>query len=207
VKSEKTTFEDPVFVESVDLLTQLQKYMPSDVTAVSYTDAQTLFISEQAGMFPGGSFEVSFFRGQNPDLKLGMFPVPPVDGAPLDEGVVTAYQDGSFAINASSDKQKAAAELLSWMTTQEFGQMFTDQVSQLSPVKNVKITDELLEEIVATYDQNPQKYLLYTDFRWGTPAASDIFNPGVQALFLGSTDAAQLARELQQGISQWLTTS
>lgn len=207
VESGEKTFEDPAFVESIDLFLQLQDYMPTDATAVSYTDAQTLFISGQAGMFPGGSFEIAFFRSQNPDLELGVFPVPPVDGSSMDEGVITAYQDGGFAINAASDKQDAAADLLSWMATTEFGQLFTDELSQPSPIEGVEIKDELLSEIVDQYTENPQKYLLYTDFRWGAPASTEVFNPEVQSLLLGQTDADAVAGEIEEGVSTWLKPS
>lgn len=207
VESGEKTFEDPAFVESIDLFVQLQDYMPTDATAVSYTDAQTLFISGQAGMFPGGSFEIAFFRSQNPDLELGVFPVPPVDGSSMDEGVITAYQDGGFAINAASDKQDAAADLLSWMATSEFGQLFTDELSQPSPIEGVEVNDELLSEIVDLYTENPQKYLLYTDFRWGAPASTEVFNPEVQSLLLGQTDAEAVASEIEEGVSTWLKPS
>ncbi|GAA3931877.1 ABC transporter substrate-binding protein [Microbacterium soli] len=206
VRSGEKDFTDPGFVQSIQVMKDLQPYMPADVTGVAYTDAQTLFIAEQAGMFPGGSFEINFFTTQNPDLELGMFPVPPVDGSSMSEGVVTGYQDGAFAINAASAKQEAAAKLLSWMTTTEFGQLFTDQTAQPSPVLGVSASDPLLKEILDTYNANPQKYLLYTDFRWGTPAASEIFNPGLQSLLLGDLSAADLAQQVTDGVSQWLTT-
>lgn len=197
----ETGFTDPAFVDSLQAVADLQPYMPKGVTGVAYTEAQTLFLSEQAAMFPSGSFEQSFLQSSNPDLELGVFTVPGRGGEP---GAVTAYQDGSFAINTNSDEQEAAAELLEWMTTPEFGQLFVDNLLQPSPVQGVEYSDPIMNEFARLYGENPQKYLVYTDFRWGTPSATEILQPGLQSLFLGETDAAGLAASLDEGVAEWL---
>lgn len=196
-----TDFADPAFVDSLQVVSDLQQYMPGSVTGVAYTEAQSLFLSGQAATFPSGSFEQSFFESSNPDLELGVFVVPGRNDEP---GAVTAYQDGSFAINANSDRRDAAVDLLEWMTTTEFGQLFSDSVLQPSPVNGVTYGDPIMSEISALYEANPQKYLVYTDFRWGTPTGTEILQPGLQSLLLEATDAETLATDLATGVSEWL---
>jgi raffinose/stachyose/melibiose transport system substrate-binding protein len=70
------TFNDPNWIASVDVVNKLKPYMPDSVVGVAYTDAQILFTSGKAAMFPGGSFELGFFQKQNPAMKMGVFQVP-----------------------------------------------------------------------------------------------------------------------------------
>ena len=76
VLSGQKTFTDPDWVASVDELKALKPYLPDSAVGVAYTDAQILFTSGKAAMFPGGSFELGFFQKQNPALKMGVFQVP-----------------------------------------------------------------------------------------------------------------------------------
>ena len=82
VLSGQKTFTDPDWVASVDELKALKPYLPDSAVGVAYTDAQILFTSGKAAMFPGGSFELGFFQKQNPALKMGVFQVPAPDGSP-----------------------------------------------------------------------------------------------------------------------------
>ncbi len=198
-----TTFDDPAYVASLETVQSLQQYMPENVVGVSYTDAQALFLSGQAGMFPGGSYEIGFFQSQNPDLDLGVFTVPAAPGAASDTGLTPSYQDGSFAINKASDQQDADAELLSWIATPEFGQLFADNVKQPSPIAGVTYEDPLLAELSDDYADHGTSYLLLTDFRWGSPSGTDVMSTGLQELFLGSTDPATLAHDVQTGVAAW----
>ena len=200
-----TTFEDPAYVKAIATFKSLQKYMPDNLVGVSYTDSQALFFSGGAGMYPGGSFELGFFQTQNPNLKLGVFPVPPAPGSLSKVALTPGYADGSWALNKASTHQKAALELLNWMASKEFGQMFANDLSQISPIKGVKFNNPLLKEMAGNFARNGAPYLLLADFRWGTPSGTDVTAPGLQKLFLGSTDPAQLATSLQQGISTWFS--
>ena len=196
-------FEDPAYVESIQVVSDLSKYMPENSVGVAYTEAQALFIAEQAGMFPGGSFEQSFFETQNPDLELGVFPVPPAPDAVIDEPITVGYADGSFAINAASKQQDAALDLVRWTATSEFGQLFSDAVKQASSVPGVEYNDPILKEITEDYAENGSPYLLLTDFRWGTPSGTDIMNVKIQELLLGTAQPADIGKAIQEGVSTW----
>jgi raffinose/stachyose/melibiose transport system substrate-binding protein len=198
-----TTFEDPVYVKAISTFGSMQKYMPDNVVGVSYTDSQTLFISGRAGMFPGGSFELGFFQAQNPNLKIGIFPIPPAPGAASKIALTPGYVDGSWSLNAKSDQQGAALQLLRWMASREFGQLFSNSLSQMSPIKGVTFNNPLLKQMAQNFAKRGAPYLLIADFRWGAPSGTDVMAPGLQKLLLGKTDAAQLATSLQQGISTW----
>lgn len=199
----ETDFSDPDYVASIEVVESLQAYLPEDVSGVAYTDAQTLFTTGQAAMFAGGSFELGFFRSQAPDLDLGVFSVPPPPDSPVEETLVPGYVDGSYGVNAESDQQEAALDLVRWMATEEFGQAFTDELGQVSAVPGVEPSDELLAEIVSSYEANPTPYLLLVDFRYGEPLGTDLMGTGMQELFLGSASPSDVATDVQEGVAQW----
>lgn len=199
----ESDFTDPDYVASIDVVDSLERYLPEDVAGVAYTDAQTLFTTGRAAMFPGGSFELGFFRSQAPDLELGVFSVPPPPGSPVETPLVPGWTDGSWGVNAASPDRDAALELVNWMATEEFGQMFTDELGQISAVPGTTPSDELLAEIVDAYQQHPAPYLLLVDFRYGEPMGTDLMGEGIQELLLDKAEPRAVARKVQNGISQW----
>lgn len=205
ILSGDTDFTDPAYVASLETFESLAEYMPQDAVGVSYTDSQVLFASEQAAMFPGGSFELSFFQSQNPDLELGVFQAPPPPGSELDHSVTPAYADGSWAINANSSKQEAAETLLNWMATAEFGQLMADELKQFSPVPGVTYDDPVMAEEWELYEQNSSPYLHLVSFRYGEPLGSTLMGDGGQELLLGEITPDELAEQIQSGISTWFT--
>ncbi|WP_136709659.1 extracellular solute-binding protein [Agromyces sp. H66] len=201
----ETDFTDPDYVASLELVTQVQKYLTPDVVGVSYTDSQIQFTSGQAAQFPGGSFEIATFRNQAPDLEFGSYQVPLPDGAVLDAPVSPAYADGNFAVNTKSTHQDEAFELLNWLATPEFGQLVADELNQFSAIPGVEYEDEVMKEAWANYEDGQAPYLLLVDFRYGEPLGTAVLGAEVQKMFLGQTDAAAAAASLQAGISQWFT--
>ena len=197
------TFNDPEWVASVDVVKQLQPYLPESVVGVAYTDAQILFTSGQAAMFPGGSFELAFFQKQNPSLNMGVFQVPAPAGSPSMDPTTTGYADGAFGVSAKSDAQGASKELVTWMATKEFGQLVADKIKQLSAVPGVSYSDPLLKQMSENYTKNPTPYLLLVDFRYGTPSGTDLLGTGVQEMLLDKKSATAVSTDLHTGVSQW----
>ncbi|OAB87480.1 sugar ABC transporter sugar-binding protein [Janibacter melonis] len=197
-------FTDPDWVASVQVVGDLKKYMPKDVTGLAATDAQTMFTSEQAAMIPGGSFDLAVLQKGNPEMEIGTFQVPAPPGSPEGSGPTTAgWSDGNFAVSKKSEHQEEAMELVRWMATKEFGQMVADEVKQLSAVPGVTYGDPVLGEMAKSYEANPSPYLLLTDFRYGSPAGTDLLGTGIQEMLLGDKDATQVSSELDKGVKSW----
>jgi raffinose/stachyose/melibiose transport system substrate-binding protein len=204
VQSGAKDFTDPDWVASVKVFKDLEKFMPKSVTGVAITDAQTLFSAGKAAMIPGGSFDLAVLQKANPALKIGVFQVPPPPGSPSgSEATTPGWADGNFAVNAKSENQEAALELVKWMATKEFGQLVADEVKQISAVPGVEYKDELLKQMSENYEKNPSPYLLLTDFRYGAPSGTDLLGKGVQELLLGKKDAATVSKELDTGVKTW----
>lgn len=203
VQAGEKDFTDPDYVASIETMEQVTPYFPEDVVGVDYATAQTLFTSERAAMYPGGSFELAFFQQQNPDLDLGVFAVPPPPGSVVDQAMTPGWVDASWGINADSPHQEEALELVKWMATPEFGQMVSDELKQLNPADGVTAEDPVLQEISELHDASPTPYLLLQDFRYGEPTGTDLMAAGLQQMLLGEADAEQVSADLQKGIAQW----
>lgn len=202
ILSGETSFEDPAFVESLQAVKDLQPFLPPDVTAVSYTDTQNLFINELAAMFPGGSWEGAFFLDQNPDLDLGVFAVP---AKGTDEQLVSWFVDGAWAVTTSADEEESALEFVNWLGSPEFGQLFTDELAQISPIAGVTPTDPLLNDIVTLWNEASTPYMLLVHFRYGSPSGTTVIGESIQNLFLDNMTPAEVASDLQAQMATWFT--
>jgi raffinose/stachyose/melibiose transport system substrate-binding protein len=204
VTSGSTTFTDPNWVASVQVVKDLAKYMPKNVTGVAITDAQTLFSAEKAAMIPGGSFDLAVLQKANPALKIGVFQMPPAPGSPSGSTATTpGWADGNFAVSAKSKHPEQATELVKWMASKEFGQMVADEVKQISAVPGVEYKDPLLKQMSDNYTNSGSPYLLLTDFRYGSPSGTELLGKGIQEMLLGKKDAATVSKELDTGVKTW----
>jgi raffinose/stachyose/melibiose transport system substrate-binding protein len=203
VQAGEKDFTDPDYVASIETLEDITPFFPEDVVGVDYATAQTLFTSEKAAMYPGGSFELAFFQDQNPDLEMGVFAVPPPPGALVDQSLTPGWVDASFGVNSDSPDKKEALELVRWMATKDFGQMVSDDLKQMNPVEGVTPSDPLLQEMLQLNTDSPTPYLLLVDFRYGEPTGSDLMAAGLQSMLLGDTDASGVSAKVQKGVSQW----
>lgn len=205
ILSGDTDFTDPDYVASLEIVEEMQKYLDPNVSAVAVADATLQFTAGQAAQWPGGSYDLKVFQDSAPDTEWGVYQVPTPPDAVLDQAVTPSYADGSFGINAASDQQEAALDLVQWMTEQEFGQAFADEVKQFSALPGIEYSDPLLKEMNELYTESSSPYLLLVDFRYGDPTGTAVLGPDIQALFLGQKDPATMAADLQAGVSTWFT--
>ncbi len=203
VLSGRKTFTDPDYVASLDLVKQLQPYFPENVTGVSYAESQLLFTSGRAAMFPGGAYELGFFQSQAPDLDIGVFEVPPPPGARVRHPLTPGYADGSYAVSAKSAHPREALELVRWMATPEFGQLFSDKLKQISPVPGVTAKDPLVRQMAGNYAERGSTYLMLVHFRYGRPVGTDVAGAAVQAMLLGRATGQQAGQRIATELGKW----
>ncbi|MEH1014353.1 extracellular solute-binding protein [Micromonospora sp. CPCC 206060] len=196
-------FTDAPWVKSVETWKSTDKYWPKQSSGVSYADAQALFTAGRAAMFPGGIWELGVFGKANPELKMGIFNVPPAPGAATDKTLVPGWVDGSFGVSAKSRQREAALDLVRWMATPEFGRAYSSELRQISVVPGVEPQDALLAQALREYQANPSPYVTYAYFSGGTPTAWDLASKAFSDYLLGRRDAAGAAGHIQQGVDQW----
>lgn len=197
------TFTDARYTKANQALLDLKKYFPKAAAGMSYDDSKTLFVSGKAAMFPGGIWELSQFRAANKDLDIGIFNAPPVEGS--GPGYAMGYVDGSWGMSKaiSDDRKAAATTFLSWIASAEYGTKIADDLLQLPVVPGVVAKDPLLAQVGTWYEANPTPYLTYVNFDYGTPSGTELEYGSLQKMMLGQIDAAQVGKDLNEGISQW----
>jgi len=193
-------FTSPQFVDSVEAVGDLMPYLPEDPAGVAYTDTQVMFTQEKAAMFIGGSWEAGYFSSTNPELDFGTFPMPPRGS---EEALVPWFTDGSYGVNAQGSNTDEAQQLVEWMASEEYGQLFVDELKQISPVPGVEFEDPILQEMVTAQEQANTPYLLLVYFRYGDPTGTDLIGADIQKMMLGDMDPEEVAASLEKGVSQW----
>ncbi|MFO8065618.1 MAG: extracellular solute-binding protein [Spirochaetia bacterium] len=200
-----TTFTDERFVEALDRMNDLSEYMPSGYMGIDYATMQANFFTEQAAMFIGGSFEAAFFQEQNPDLDIGVFPAPAPEE--LDEPYIGTWADGSYGVNAETEHQEEALQLVQFMASQEFGTMFTNSLSQISPIPGVEADPNEVPvlaqftSMTAEYPTTP--YIMLVGFRWDQPTGSVALQNSLQGMLQGDLTPEEVAEEVQGQVESW----
>lgn len=198
VAGEKT-FESEEMEKALEKMLELKPYLPNYYTGVSYTDMQMMFAQELAVMWIAGSYEIGTMKQMNPDIEIGAFIVP---GESQDVPAYNSiYVDGSYGINADTDHLEEALKFIRFTATKKFGQMFTDELAQISAVPGVIPTVEALKDVVSV--ANPTPYLMLTAFRYGQPSGSTLLQNELQALMAGTQDIETSLRKIQEGIATW----
>jgi raffinose/stachyose/melibiose transport system substrate-binding protein len=201
----ETTFTDQRFVNALDRMQELKPYMQSGFMGIDYSSQQAAFFTEQAAMFIGGSFEAAFFQEQNPELEIGVFPAPRPSGQ--DTTYVGTWADGSYGANANTEHQEAAVELLRFMASQEFGNMFTNRLAQISPVPGVEADpDEVpvlsqFTGMLGEYESTP--YIMLVGFRWEKPSGSVVLQNALQGMMQGDMTPQDVADKVQSELATW----
>lgn len=204
----KATFEDPAYAKANQALLNLKPYFPKGFEGLSLGDSIALFASGKAAMLPGGIWLLADLRKQAPDMKIGLFSAPRLDGS-KEEPFTMGYVDGALgmASNLEGEEREGAVAFLKWATTKEFGQYVADELLSLPAVPEVASSDELLREATEAYTSNPTPYLTYTGFDYGSPSGTSLEYDNLQRMMLGEATGAEVGSALQEGISQWFKPS
>ncbi|CDZ39161.1 N-Acetyl-D-glucosamine ABC transport system sugar-binding protein [Neorhizobium galegae bv. officinalis] len=196
----KADFTDKRYIEALTKLKEITKYFPDGFIGLDYASSQQLFASGMAGMFVGGSYELSNFKKQNPAIKMGIFAMPGLKAG--DETLVAQYFDGGYAVNAKTTKKEAALKFVNFLASQEFGQMFADDLNNISAVPGVNFKDPLLAE-VAELNKHSIPYIMLVHFRYGEPSGSVLLQGEIQKLFGGKATPEEVGKNLTTGLAAW----
>lgn len=193
VTAGKTDFEDPRYIEALETFSELKEFMPNGFEGVDYATMQQLFTAGQAAMFVGGSWEIAGFKKAG--VNFDIMPAPAKDG----EGMVATFLDGGYAVNAASENKEAALEFIKFTATTEFAQLLTDKLGNVAAVEGAVSSDPMLQK-VAEFHENATPYMMLVAYRFNTPTGSTLLQNGLQELFAGKKSAAEVAKEINEGI-------
>ncbi|THE13814.1 extracellular solute-binding protein [Bacillus timonensis] len=196
----ETDFTSEEFVNSIKAMDELKKYFPKNYEGLGMEDIRTLFFTGQAAMFPMGSWEIEVLRQMNPDLELGFFPMPSAVG---NEPTITAWVDGSFAINANSKHKEEAKKFLEFLTTKEFGELFTKEFKMISAIQGVQSNDELVNALGTAVSEISTPYMFVVYFAGGNPTSKATLEQELQGMYLGQQTPEGVAEKVQENAETW----
>ncbi|KGP74648.1 ABC transporter substrate-binding protein [Pontibacillus yanchengensis] len=196
----ETSFTSDKFVNSIKAMDELKPYMPENYEGLGMEDIRTMFFTGDSAMFPMGSWEIEVLREMNPDLELDFFPMPSAVGK---EPTVTTWVDGSYAINANSENKEAAKKFLQFMTTEEFGTMFTEEFKMISAIPGIESEDQLVNDLGKAADENSTPYMVLVHFAGGNPSTKTTIETELQGMYLGERTPEQVAEAVQKNAESW----
>jgi raffinose/stachyose/melibiose transport system substrate-binding protein len=197
----RKTFTDKRFVDSIEAVRSLTPFMGRNYMGVTYDASRANFWSGKAAFFFGGTFEIGYFRNNNPDLDFAYMPAPPLKKG--GRANVATWADGSYAINATTPHKAEALKFLNFLASKDFGQPFTTALAQASAVPGTVTYDVTLRGVLAATRNAPTPYLFLVGFRYEAPTGSTLMQNGLQQVIAGQKTSAQLAAEIQAGIGSW----
>ncbi len=119
-------------------------YFGDKYLGVTDGDAQNLaFTTGKAAMEVAGSWEMSTFEANNPDLKYGAFQIPSEDGT---TGMVGAFANG-FSVYKDSQNIDAAKAFAQYCASQEAQTLWVQAQGGVSGSPDIKSTNEIANEI------------------------------------------------------------
>ncbi len=196
------TLTDPDNVAAIQLLADVQPYLVDNVTSVTLDEAVTLFATGQVAMYPSGTWQVTTFANLGADLDYGTFNVP-VDSNWPSDSVTVSYADGGWALSARTEHPEESAELLNWLASAEFANLYANKMGTIPARDGVELENPLLAEMYDRYLDNPAVYLGAAYLRYGSPSGTDVLGEQVQKIWLGQATAEQAAEAVQTGIDAW----
>lgn len=196
----ETDFTSDEFKSSIEALDEIKQFFPENYEGLGMEDIRTMFFTGDAAMFPLGSWEIEVLREMNPDLELGFFPMPSAVGK---EPTITTWVDGSYAVNANSENKDAAKKFLQFMTTEEFGTMFTEEFKMISAIPGIESDDELVNSLGKAVEEQSTPYMMLVHFAGGNPSTKATIETELQGMYLGERSPEEVANAVQDSAKSW----
>jgi raffinose/stachyose/melibiose transport system substrate-binding protein len=198
-------YTDPEYVAVWEQLARWKDYLPDGYQAQTYPDSQTLFTLGEVAIFPAGSWEISLFNDQA-DFPMGAFKPPLPEGA--DTCYISDHTDIALGMNAATPHPEAAKTFLTWMTTAEFAELYSNALPGFFSLSDnpIQLEDPLAQEFISWRDECESTIRnSYQILSRGDPnLENELWR--VSALVMnGDLTPEQAAQEIQAGLDKWYT--
>lgn len=198
-------FTDPQYVAVWDQLAKWAPYLPDGFQAQTYPDSQNLFTLGQAAIYPAGSWEISLFNEQA-DFPMGAFKPPLPEGQ--DTCYISDHTDIALGLNAKSAHPEAAKTFLSWMTSAEFAELYSNALPGFFSLSDNDITlaDPLAQEFMSWRGECESTIRnSYQILSRGEPnLENELWRISAQVIN-GDVTPEDAATEIQAGLDKWYT--
>lgn len=155
--------------EPAEMMLQMLDYAEEGPFAYSYNDACTAFARGQAAMYPCGSFAVPQILSVNPEMNIGMFPMPSAKNP--DDRIVVSGVDLQWCVAESCPHKDAVYEVISFLAQPENIQTYIDDQRAIPCLEGDFTLDPLFDGIAEWIEEG--KVLDYLDHSYPSAMACD----------------------------------
>lgn len=200
----EVTFSDEKFVSLLQRIKDLQPYFQEGYVGNNVPDMDAAFQTGQAAMVLYGGWAANTYAEQAPDLQFDLFLSPPDEAG--QEPASYVFVDGGYAVNAASEVQEAALELVRYSATVDYGQAFSDITQEMSSIPGVEAPEDnvyLQRQIEFSEHAIQNLFRIRSPFDQGDPPISTLLHPLMQGLLSDQVSPEEVAQQLDEGLSQW----
>lgn len=148
--------DNEIFDKWVDLLDVTMEYGNNNPLSTDYNAQVTMFANGEAAMMQQGNWTQPQLDGINPDLNLGILPMP-IDDTAEDNDQLYVGVPNNWVINKNSPVKEEAKLFLEWLVTSDTGKKFITKEFQFIPaLDSIQATEEEMGPLGA-------EVLAYTD--------------------------------------------
>ena len=198
-------YNEDGFLEAFKVLARWAPFLPDGYQAITYSDAQNLFtVLEEAAIYPTGSWEIGVFGLMNPDLNMSAFKPPVVNEG--DTCYISDHTDIALGLNAKSANPEAAKTFLSWMTSAEFAELYSNALPGFFSLSDNEITleDPLAQEFMSWRGECESTIRnSYQILSRGEPnLENELWRVSAQVIN-GDVTPEDAAAQIQAGLEKW----
>ena len=127
-----TSFANAPLAKEIMEYWQWESTQVENMLSIEFLTQVSKFANEEVAITFGGNWNQASFDEINPNLKVGMFPVPMFEDASMNDFMlagVTTY----WGVNKESAVKDVAKDFMSWLVTSEEGQKFITSEMLLIP--------------------------------------------------------------------------
>ncbi len=194
---------DAPYVATLASLAKWGPYLGDGFEAQKYPDSQNLFSLGKAAIYPAGSWDISTFRKQA-SFKFGAFKPPVPAGAK--DCYISDHTDIGLGMNAKSANAADAKVFLEWMSTEEFANIFANELPGFFPLSNAKVTiaDDVAQAMVNWRGECKSTIRnSYQILSRGTPNLENEMWAVSAQVINGKLAPEAAAKQLQDGLDKW----
>lgn len=192
---------NPGYLDAFGKIEYLNKqgYFNEGILSTTDVQAQQMFATGKAAMYPSGNWAAGGIDGLKPDFEVGGFPIPIGAG---DEYAALANPYAAYSINAKSENPQEARLFYEFLYTDENMASIAEESQSPSPNKNatVKLNPAILEAMAYAKDKKV----------FGFPSLQESWLLGVedtwyksfQELYAGRKDAKQVLESMDEAYAK-----
>lgn len=190
--------DDPVFKQWTELLDLTLEYGNPNPLTTDYNTQVTMFAEGKTAMLQQGNWTQVQLDGINPDLNMGILPMP-VDDSAEDNDKLFVGVPNNWVIYKDSPVKEEAKEFLNWLVTSETGKRYITKEFKFIPAfDSIQGNEEDLGVLgmeVLNYT-DADKALTWNWFRFPNGMAPEIAS-SIQAYIGGKIDKQEMLEQFQ----------